>query len=58
MFQSSDEQAFTETWDETDNDGRTVKPGRHELTAESTGCDELLVNSGAIAVRFVEIPTP
>lgn len=46
---------FTETWDQTDNDGNQVPAGAYQITGESTGCDENGESCGPSALRFIEI---
>lgn len=57
-YQPAEQITFVETWDQLDGKGKQVKPGRYELTVESTGCDESLQNCGPKAVRFIEITAP
>jgi hypothetical protein len=57
-YQPAEQHAFAETWDQLDSEGQQVEPGQYELTTESTGCDESLLNCGPKAVRFIEITAP
>lgn len=57
-YEPAEQQAFVETWDQSDDEGEQTKPGQYELATESTGCDESLVNCGPRAIRFIEITAP
>ncbi|MDP2950144.1 MAG: BsuPI-related putative proteinase inhibitor [Chloroflexota bacterium] len=48
--------AFTERWDQRDNDGQPVPPGNYSVAATSTHCDANYENCGQLTVsRILQI---
>lgn len=58
-FQPGQKVTYSETWDQTDNEGQSVPPGTYQVTAMSSGCSAEGQNCGLPSVTlFLEITAP
>jgi len=55
VLKPGDEVVYEEGWDQRDNAGNQVPPGRYMVVGQSAHCDENYENCGAIAATAIDI---